>query len=65
EEMLRKHTEYRRSKLYQRIQDDLRDFLTHIENNKPNEPILTTHEQNSAKMWHPNPFNKYKPRYKN
>lgn len=65
EEMLRKHTEYRRSKLYQRIQDDLRDFLTHIENNKPNEPVLTTHEQNPAKMWHPNPFNKYKPRYKN
>jgi len=64
EEMLRKHTEYRKSKLYQRIQEDLRDFLTHIEDNRPNQPVLA-HESNFAREWRPNPFNKYKPHYRN
>ena len=61
EEMLRKHTEYRRAELYQRIQQDLRNFLEHIEECKPNEPILTP-EQHFEREWRPNPFNKYRPR---
>lgn len=44
-EMLRKHTEYRKASLYERVQQDLRDFIEHIGENRPNEPILQPMEE--------------------
>ena len=40
EEMLRKHTEYHSAPLYQRIQQDVREFLAHMDDHRPNEPVL-------------------------
>ena len=40
EEMLRKHTEYYNAPLYQRIQQDVQVFLEHMNDNRPNEPVL-------------------------
>jgi hypothetical protein len=40
EEMLRKHTEYHSAPLYLRIQQDVREFLAHMDDHRPNEPVL-------------------------
>lgn len=40
EEMLRKHTDYIKAPLYKKIQDDIRHFLEHIDENRPNEPKI-------------------------
>ncbi len=40
-EMLRKHSGYRNAPLYRRIVSDLRFFLEHIEEDRPNEPVLS------------------------
>lgn len=45
-EMLRKHTDYRVSPLYKRIQQDIRDFLEHIDEPRLNAPVLTPWEKN-------------------
>jgi len=40
EEMLRKHTDYHRAPLYKRVQNDIRSFLEHMNEQRPNEPDL-------------------------
>ena len=47
EEMLRKHTDYQRAPLYKRIQDDIREFLAHIDEHRPNEPKLQTYDHSA------------------
>ena len=40
-EMMRKHTNYRNAPLYQHIISDLRYFLEHLQEDRPNEPVLS------------------------
>lgn len=62
EEMLRKHTGFADAPLYHRILQDVRLFLDHIDENRPNEPVIIPelHEEDDARKG--NPFNKYRPR---
>ena len=55
EEMLRKHTGFRNAPLYRRIISDLENFLEHIEENRPNEPVLSIepyHKERSYNHFH-------------
>ena len=47
EEMLRKHSFYKSSPLYQKIVQDLRNFMEHISEGQPNSPTLSEHQRNN------------------
>ena len=55
EEMLRKHTEYHSAPLYLRIQQDVREFLAHMDDHRPNEPVLKEekHFKNPKRAFYP------------
>lgn len=59
EEMLRKHTGFHNAALYRRIQQDIRDFLEHIGENRPNEPVIHPFNGEETFQKKKNPFNKY------
>jgi hypothetical protein len=62
EEMLRKHTGFADAPLYKRIQQDVQQFLDHIADNLPNEPVIPQEQREDAEPRKGNPFNKYKSR---